>query len=306
MISPPPIKPNAKIRFVSPAGKIDKKNVLPAVHWLTNRGYKVVLGDYIFNQHFQFAGTDEERLIDLQTALDDPDCAAIICSRGGYGTVRIIEKLDFSGFIKHPKFIVGYSDITILHLAINKLGFTSIHASMPPFFFDKNGKENQNLISLVNILAGKFTLYEFFSEFNNKTGKVTGEIIGGNLSIITSLMGTKLELETAGKILFIEEIDEYLYQIDRMIFQLKMAGKFKKLAGLIVGDFTNIKDNKNPFGQSVEEIIWEAVKDYNFPVAFGLKAGHGNTNLALPFGRNCTLDVSATKAELRNLNSKSK
>jgi len=292
MITPSPIKSGDKIRIVSPAGKLKKERVLPAIKWLEKQGYKVELGKHTFSSHFQFAGTDEQRLEDMQAALNDADCKAIICARGGYGIVRIIDKLDFSEFKKHPKCIVGYSDITALHLALNNLGFESIHGTMPPFFFDENEKENRNLTSLTQLITGESTSYKIVSKSKNRTGKTSGELIGGNLSIITSLLGTKYEIETKGKILFIEDVDEYLYHIERMMIQLKLAGKLKSLAGLVVGDFTAVKDNDEPFGQTVEEIILAAVKHYNFPVCFGLEAGHNDLNLALGFGKEWALNVT--------------
>lgn len=284
MIIPSYIKTGDKIRIVAPAGKLKKERLMPAVDWLKKQGYKVELGKHIFSQHFQYAGTDNERLEDMQTALDDPECKGIMCARGGYGTVRLIERLDFSEFKKHPKWLVGYSDITILHLALNKLGYATIHGTMPPFFFDEIGNPNDNLTSLLNLISGEKIDYKFETKSGNIPGKTNRELIGGNLSIITSLLGTKYEIETENKILFIEDINEYLYHIDRMIFQLKLAGKLEKLTGLVIGDFTDIKDNDEPFGKAVEELILDAVREYNYPVSFGLKSGHGNVNLALAFG----------------------
>lgn len=299
MKTPPPIKPGDKIRIVSPAGKVAEKYVLPAVEWLTRQGYKVELGKHVFDTHFQFAGTDAERLEDLQTALDDPETAAIICSRGGYGTVRIIDKLDFSRFRKKPKWLAGFSDITILHAAINKLGIATIHGAMPRFFFDDNGQSNENLDSLMQLLKGNPVDYKIETQPENRTGSCTAGIVGGNLSIMVSLLGTKYEIDTRGKILFIEDIDEYLYHTDRMMHQLKLAGKLDKLAGLVVGDFTDVKDNESPFGKTVHEIIAEAVVDYNYPICYGFPAGHDKKNLALAFGLDWELKVSEQKAGLR-------
>ncbi len=295
---PQKIKPDSKIRIISPAGKIEKSKVLPAVKWLENKGYLVELGQYVFAQHFQFAGTDEQRLHDLQTAFDDPETDVIICSRGGYGTVRIIDKIDFTKFLQHPKWLVGFSDITALHLALHKKEIATAHAAMPASFFDKSGTPNQNLDLLMSLLSGENLTYSFRNTIFNRTGDVTAEIIGGNLSIIASLLGTKFEPDTDGKILFLEDVDEYLYHIDRLIHQLKLAGKFDKLAGLILGNFTAIKDNDSPFGQTVEEIISAAVKDYSFPVCFGFQAGHDNVNKALIFGEKWELNVTKTETTL--------
>ena len=299
MISPPFLKPGSKICIVSPAGKVKEEFVLPAVEWLQNQGYKVELGKHIFARHFQFAGTDEQRLDDLQTALDDTDCSTIICSRGGYGTVRIINQLDFARFIKSPKWLVGYSDITILHSCLNNLGVPTIHGVMPKNFFDDVGNPTENLISLMNLLEGRPVNYSILSTKFNRTGNVSAELAGGNLSIISSMTGTKCDLDTTGKILFLEDIDEYLYHSDRMIHQLKLAGKLDNLAGLVLGDFTEMKDNESPFGKTIHEIILEAVKEYDYPVCFGFPAGHNKKNLALAFGKRWELNVSENKTTLK-------
>ena len=298
MKTPPSIKPGHKIRIVSPAGKVSEKHVFPAVEWLQKQGYTVELGKHVFASHFQFAGTDSERLDDLQTALDDPETAAIICSRGGYGTVRIIDKLNCTDFLKYPKWLVGFSDITILHVCMNNLGVATIHGTMPRYFFDENGLPTENLNSLMQLLSGKKVQYSVKSEKANKPGKVSGELVGGNLSIISSLQGTKYEIDTFGKILFLEDIDEFLYHTDRMIHQLKLSGKLDNLAGLIIGDFTEMKDNESPFGKTVHEIVSEAVEDFSYPVCFGFPAGHDKKNLALGFGLKWELRVLEQNATL--------
>ena len=298
---PPSIKPGDKIRIISPAGKVKEDYVLPAVEWLQNQDYKVELGKHVFANHFQFAGTDKQRLDDLQTALDDPETAAIICSRGGYGTVRIIDKLNCGYFLNHPKWIVGFSDITILHVCMNNLGVATIHGAMPRYFFDENSLPTENLNSLMQLLSGEKIQYSIKTEKANKTGKVSGELVGGNLSIISSLQGTKYEIDTFGKILFLEDIDEFLYHTDRMIHQLKLSGKLDNLAGLILGDFTDMKDNESPFGKTVEEIVMEAVEEFNYPVCFGFPAGHDKKNLALAFGKKWDLEVLEQQATIRIL-----
>jgi len=299
MIIPPYLKPSSKIRIVSPAGKINEERVIPAVEWFEKQGYKVKLGNHVFAQHFQFAGTDAQRLEDLQAAFDDSETDAIICSRGGYGAIRIIDQLDLTELKKHPKWLIGFSDITILHSCLNNIEIASIHGAMPPFFFDENSKPNESLVSLMDLLTGKNLNYQIKKNERNRTGNVTAELVGGNLSIIASLLGTKYELKTEGKILFLEDIDEYLYHIDRLIQQLKLAGKLDKLAGLVIGDFTSIKDNDSPFGQTVEEIILETIKEYNFPVCFGFPAGHDKKNLALAFGKKWSLNVSHETSTLK-------
>lgn len=296
---PPYIKSGSKIRIVSPAGKVDEKYVLPAVQWLTEQGYKVELGKHVFARHFQFAGTDKQRLEDLQTAIDDRETDAVICSRGGYGTVRIIDKLDCSEFANQPKWLIGFSDITILHACMNNFGVATIHGAMPRHYFQKDGTPAENLTSLMQLLTGEKVEYTFKNGESNRTGAVTGELVGGNLSILSSLQGTKYELNTDGKILFLEDIDEFLYHTDRMMHQLKLSGKLANLAGLILGDFTEMKDNESPFGKTIHEIISECVAEYDYPFCFGFPAGHDKKNLALAFGQNWELNVSDKYSKLK-------
>ena len=298
MVIPQNLTHGSKIRIVSPAGRIEKKHVIPAVEWLKKQGYIVELGKYVFSQHYQFAGIDLQRLEDLQIALDDPETDCIICSRGGYGTVRIVNQLDFTEFLKKPKWLVGFSDITILHSCLNNLGVATLHGVMPRYFLNKSGIPTENLNSLMNLLIGKGTEYSINSDNSNRSGNASAQIVGGNLSIISSLLGTKYELNTDGKILFIEDIDEYLYHTDRMIHQLKLAGKLDNLAGLLLGDFTDMKDNESPFGKNVQEIILDAVQEFDYPVCFGFPAGHDKKNLALALGKKCSLNVSEGKTTL--------
>lgn len=301
METPPYIKPGSKIRIVSPAGKVDEKFIIPAVQWLNNQGYKVELGKHVFARHFQFAGTDKQRLEDLQTALNDRETAAIICSRGGYGTVRIIDKLDCREFKNHPKWLVGFSDITTLHACMNNFRVATIHGAMPRYYFQKNGTPAENLTSLMRLLTGNKVSYSFTNGRSNRSGKVTGELVGGNLSILSSLQGTKYELNTDGKILFLEDIDEFLYHTDRMMHQLKLSGKLSNLAGLVLGDFTEMKDNESPFGKTIHDIISECVQEYDYPFCFGFPAGHDKKNLALAFGQSWELNVSDENSTLELL-----
>ena len=298
MITPSYLQPGDKIIIVSPAGKVSEKYILPAVKWLEDQGYRVELGKNIFASHFQFAGTDSQRYKDMQKALDDKETKAILCSRGGYGTVRIINKLDFSIFMDYPKWIIGFSDVTILHSCLNNRRVATIHGVMPKYFFDKKGVPNENLYTLMKLLSGQKVSYTIPGSKNNQPGKITGELAGGNLSIISSMFGTCCELDTKGKILFIEDIDEFLYHADRMMHQLNMSGKLSKLAGLVIGNFTDMKDNESPFGKSIHEIISEAVSNYDYPVCFGFPGGHDEKNLALAFGKNWNLEVSKKKTTL--------
>ena len=299
MIALQPIKPGSIIRIVSPAGKIDKKHVMPAVNWLEKQGYNVKLGKHVFARHFQFAGTDEQRAADVQEALDDTNCEAIICSRGGYGTVRIIERLDFTKFLKKPKWLVGFSDITILHSRLHNLNVPTIHGVMPRYFLDGKGAPREDLMSMMKLIKGEGISYEVNATEFDRRGAAAGQLLGGNLSIVNSLHGTKYDIDTNGKILFLEDIDEFLYHTDRMVHQLKLSGKLDNLAGLILGDFTDMKDNESPFGQTVHEIFAEAVKDKDYPVCYGFPGGHDKKNLALAFGREWQLDVAESGTRLR-------
>lgn len=301
MIVPDALQKGDKIRIISPAGRVAEKYVLPAAEWLKAQGFQVELGKHVFARHYQFAGTDDQRLDDLQEAFDDEEPKAILCSRGGYGTVRIIDKIDFTRFLKNPKWLIGFSDITILHACLNNLEVATIHGVMPRYFFNEKGEPTENLHSLMKLISGQGVSYSVPGNEKNRNGRVSGELTGGNLSILSSLQGTNYEIETRGKILFLEDIDEFLYHTDRMMHHLKLSGKLSKLAGLVLGDFTDMKDNESPFGKTIIEIITEAVADFDYPVCFGFPAGHNAKNLALSFGQNWTLDVSQNQSELKLL-----
>lgn len=291
MIIPPYLQPGDRIRIVSPAGKVQKDKVLPGIKLLQDEGYDVVVGKHVFDKHFQYAGTDLQRAADFQEAINDPDTKAIICARGGYGTVRIIEKTDFSPLLKNNKWIVGFSDITILHTVLNKLGLASIHGAMPGFFVE-NKKMTRSFLSLMELISTGKSQFDIKAHELNRSGSCTGELVGGNLSLIYSLQGTPWQLETRGKILIIEDLTEYFYHLDRMMQNLRLAGQLKNLAGLIVGGFTEMKDNDSPFGKSAYEIIMDAVQDYHFPVCFDFPVGHIPKNLALMLGSNYHLNVA--------------
>lgn len=288
-VIPPYLQKGDTIAIVATARKISMEELQPAIDIITNWGLKVVLGKNIFCIDNQFAGTDEERTSDMQWALNDTNIKAIICARGGYGTVRIIDKLDFTTFTKHPKWIIGYSDITVLHQNINQnFGIASLHATMP-INFTKNEEATE---SLRKALFGDELNYTIPAHALNRGGETSGELIGGNLSLIYALCGSKSDIDTKGKILFIEDLDEYLYHIDRMMMNLKRSGKLQHLAGLIVGGMSDMKDNTVPFGKTAEEIILDAVKEYDFPVCFDFPAGHIDRNLALVMGKRIELVVS--------------
>lgn len=291
--------PGDKVRIVSPAGKCTEEQVLPAVAWLREKGYQVDLGRNTFGNFFQYSGMDQDRLSDLQEALDDPEAKAIICSRGGYGTIRLIDQLDFSRFRKFPKWLIGYSDITVLHNRLHLSGFPSVHGAMCHRFFPENGLPDESLLSLTDLLVGRKPEYNIVPSTANHPGTATARLVGGNLSILYSLSGTPYDLDTAGKILFIEDVGEYLYHIDRMMVSLRLSGKLKYLSGLVVGQFTEVKDFEDPFGKDVEEIILDAVRDYDFPVCFNFAAGHGHPNLAIRLGSVWKLKVSDNNCFLK-------
>jgi len=293
------IQPGHLIAVVAPAGKVQPERIMPAIQWLENRGYRVWQGEHMLGCNFQYSGTDEERTADVQTALDNPEVKAIIFARGGYGTVRIVEKLNFDSFIKYPKWLVGFSDITILHNICNRLEIPSLHGAMVRDGLGSDGTPTSGFLAMIEMLEGKQIRYNMNPYPLNKSGRVKAQLVGGNLSLLYSLIGTTFDLDTTGKILFIEEIGEYLYHTDRMMTSLRLADKLKGLKGLVVGMFTDVKDNPEPFGKSVEEVIAEAVSGYDFPVCFGIKAGHGEPNLPMIFGNNWSLEVNETGSVLR-------
>ena len=290
MIRPAYLKKGDKIAIVSPARNITFDEVHPAIRLFQRYGLEVVLGTHVFSKHHQFAGSDALRCKDMQLMLDDDNIRAIICSRGGYGTVRIIDKIDFTSFYQNPKWIVGYSDITVLHAHIHQqFGIETLHATMPINI--KNEKRDETLQTLMKALFGDPIAYSYPATSLSREGSAEGLLVGGNLSILYNLMGSVSELETAGKILFLEEVDEYLYHIDRMMVNLNRAGKLARLKGLIVGGMSKMNDNTIPFGKSASQIIADSVKDYKFPVCFDFPAGHLDTNLAMIMGRNISLRV---------------
>ncbi len=294
MIIPPYLKQGDTIAIIATARKISKEEIEPAVEFLKSKGLKVILGKNLFEIENQFAGSDKQRAEDLQWALNHQDIKAIIIARGGYGSVRLLEHVGFSEFKNNPKWLVGYSDVTVLHSAIHQLGIATMHATMPLNFF-KHAEATQ---SLIDSLFGNTPTIEIEVNVSNKPGIAKGLLVGGNLSLLYALSSTAYDIDTTDKILFIEDLDEYLYHIDRMMMQLKLSGKLKNLKGLIVGGMTDMKDNAIPFGKTAEEIILDAVKDYDFPVCFGFPAGHIDRNLAIYLGSMFELIVAKSHARL--------
>ena len=291
------LKKGDTVAIIATARKISKEEINPAIQFLESYGLSVVCGEHVFKAENQFAGSDAQRSSDLQWALDAKNIKAIIIARGGYGTIKLLETIDFTEFKKYPKWLVGYSDVTVLHSAIHQLGIASLHATMP-LNFSKNTEATRSLIAA---LFGTHHDIRIDSHFLNKTGTATGELVGGNLSLLYALSGTPYDIDTTDKILFIEDLDEYLYHVDRMMMQLKLSGKLKNLKALVVGGMTDMKDNAIPFGKIEEEIILDAVKEYHYPVCFDFPAGHIDRNLALYFGKNIELNVESRTTTLKFL-----
>ena len=288
----PFLKQGSKIGIVAPARKVVPEEMQFAMNWLKDQGLEPVYDDRLFAEHHIFAGDDDFRAAVFQEYLDNEQIEAIWFARGGYGSIRIIDQLDFTKFLQHPKWVIGFSDTTVIHGKLNRLGVPTLHASMP-YCFGKKTQEAQQ--TLFDALMGKPLRYEFPSYALNRIGQAEGEMVGGNLSVLYSMMGSDSFPETDGKILFIEEVDEYIYHVDRMMHALKRAGKLEQLKGLIVGGLTQIHDNPDPFGMSVEEVIAEAVSSYDYPVCFGFPAGHFDDNRALVLGKEISVEITEKK-----------
>ena len=287
------------VGLTAPASAIALEAVLPAVGLLKRWGLAVELGKTIDKRLNNFSGTDDFRLSDLQEMLDSPTIKAILFARGGYGCIRIVDRIDFRGFLKNPKWLVGFSDITVLHNHINQnFSIPTIHAAMP-INFPADGSDDASTLSLKAALMGQTLRYDLeSSHVLNRFGMATGGVVGGNLSLIYALMGSKSELKTRGKILFIEDVGEQLYHLDRMMWQLRRANKLRYLSGLVVGQFSDMNDTRIGFGQDAAEIIASAVKEYKFPVLFDFPAGHLGDNRALIFGVEAKLSVQKLNQSL--------
>ena len=292
----PFLKKNDQIRIISPSGAIASKYIDGAAKILTSWGFVCSEGTNARKNYGRFAGTKEERIADLQAALDNPNIKAILCSRGGYGLSQIIDKIDFSGFIKSPKWLIGFSDITILHNAINNLGFASIHGIMAKHITEL-AENTEQVEHLRQILTGNFPKYQIASHPLNRAGKATGKLIGGNLSVLAGMRGSRFDLTYTNNILFIEDIGEQAYHIDRLIQNLRFSGVLEQISGLIVGQFSDCKEDPL-MKQSIIESILEAVKSYNYPVCFNFPAGHVDYNLALVLGADVTLEITNSKVLL--------
>jgi len=282
------------VRIVSPAKAIDADLLTNAKNELEQHGYRVIIGQHATGRWNYFSGTDEERKADMQEALDDIECKAILCARGGYGSVRIVDRLNWAGFLRNPKWIIGFSDITVFHHRIQRFGLPSVHATMP-----LNFKENtpEALDSIFTAIEGGTNHYRFQTESFSKKGEAEGRVIGGNLSIVYSLLGTDDRLSYDGVILFIEDLSEQLYAFDRMWHSIEKAGILDQISGLIIGGMTGFKDTDPPTGLSIENIIMDKMSYRNIPVCFGFPAGHINDNRAMVFGKTARLIVGEGKCE---------
>lgn len=297
MIYPSFLKANDKVVILSPSGKIEAQWVEGLKELLESYGLLVNVAEHALCENGRFAGTDEERIKDLQEAIDDHDVKAIFCSRGGYGLARIIDKIDFSALKSAAKWIVGFSDITALHNALSRVGVASIHGIMAKHITLKA----EGLDNLMTMLFGGNVAYEVPAHEFNKVGEAEGELIGGNLSVLYGLRGTPFDLDYKGKILFIEDLGERLYHIDRMMQNLRLGGVFAQIVGIVVGQFTDI-DEDDSFSGGVYGVIRDAVKDYDIPVCFNFPAGHVDNNQPLKMGANYKLEVLKDKAILKCLN----
>jgi muramoyltetrapeptide carboxypeptidase len=296
---PPYLQPGDTIGMVCPAGFMLPEKMQTCIDTLQSWGYAIKKGRTLSsNSSTYFSGNDEERLSDLQEMLDDDSVKAILCARGGYGVGRIIDDIDFKKFKKNPKWIIGFSDITILHAHIYRHCKTAtLHAPMAGAFND-GGFNNRYVLSLKNALEGKKTRYAIPPHALNKKGEAVGELIGGNLSLLAHLTGSPADYKFKGRILFLEDVGEYLYNIDRMMYQLKRSGKLDRLAGVIIGGFTDTKDTERPFGETAYDIIHRIFSEYEYPVCYGFPVSHEKENLALKIGVGYKLKVGKGKVTL--------
>jgi muramoyltetrapeptide carboxypeptidase len=304
VIIPPYLKAGDTVGICCPAGYITVEDIQPSLLKLKEWGLNAKIGDTIGKRDFTFGGTDEERLNDLQQMLDDKSIKAILFARGGYGGVRIIDRIDFKKFKHSPKWIIGFSDATVFHSHINEnFRIATIHSKMcnsfPSDWSKAEATQKETIESINQCLKGEKMKYLFTPNEKNKTGLATGELVGGNLKTLESLAGSSSDIQTKDKILFVEDTGEYLYSIDRMFWNLKRSGKLEKLKGLIVGGFkVKVDDPNEAFGKTIEEIVLEKISEYNYPVCFDFPVGHQKNNFALKCGVLHTLGVHLNECRL--------
>ncbi len=293
LIQPPYLKAGDTVAIVAPSGILKNRlgEVQQATDLLKSWGLNVVVGKHVFNQNNHFAGTDAERYEDFQKAMNNPTISAIWCARGGYGTVRILDKLDFTELRKKPKWLIGYSDITALHNQFHNEGFESIHALMCTSLTKDLVDIEESITTFKKAIFGETLSYTLKGTDYNRAGTVTAPLVGGNLTMLHTMLGSKTSIDTSGKILFIEEIGEYKYHIDRMLQSLKRAGYFDNCAGVLVGDMSKMRKNTTLWGTSVEQLILDALSEYDFPIAFNMPAGHEKDNRAMILGRTIEMTV---------------
>lgn len=297
MITPKNLNAGDSVSIVAPAGFINPEQVSASIKILTSWGLKVILGKNIYARHFTFAGTDEQRASDFQEAIDNPEIKAIFCARGGYGVIRILDKIDWTCFVNNPKWVIGYSDITAIHACLNNvMNISSVHGPMP-INFDKLIKEKSSLDNLKKILFGEKVIYSIPNSSNIFPSEIQGNLIGGNLSLLYSLRGTKYDFSSNNNIIFIEEIGEYMYHIDRIIQNFKLGNKLLGLKAIIIGGFTEIKENDLPFAYSLIEIIKEATNN-KIPIIEGLSSGHINPNLPIILGKEIKIEIEKEEIKL--------
>lgn len=291
MIQPPFLKQGSTVGIIAPARKLDEGLAQKAKELLESWGLPVVLGKHLFtNEHSYLSASDEHRRVDFQQMLEDEKVEAIFCARGGYGSTRIIDQLNFESLLKKPKWIIGFSDITSMHLQLNKLGVQSIHGTMPVLFASDEQKRSVEALRI--LLFGGLEPMVVPYDVSNRQGSVAGQLIGGNLSLLIDSLGTTSEVDTRNKILVIEDVGEYFYKIDRMMTQLKRANKLSGLVGLVVGHFTDITESTLAFGETVKEIMLHHTRDYRYPVAFNFPIGHHQPNLPFVQGAQVKLTVN--------------
>jgi len=300
LIKPDYLKKGDTVAIVAPSGVLKNYDtyINKAKKLLKDWELNVVIGENVFKDDGHFAGTDKQRTSDFQAALDNKSIKAIWCARGGYGTMRIIDNLNYEKFKENPKWIIGYSDITAIHNDIHNKNSESIHGMMCKSLEEVNINEDDSVKLLKKTLFGEKLSYNIEGNKYNIEGQASGQLVGGNLTLLHCLLGSNSSINTDGKILFIEDLGEYLYHIDRMLYSMKRAGYFDNCKGLIVGDFTDLRTNTTPFGRNLKELIIEIVKEYNFPVSFGFPAGHGDKNYPLILGREIKFDVSKEKTNI--------
>ena len=299
MIQPPTLNPGDLVYISAPAKLMDPTAISYAKNLLEEKGFKVLLSKNCLGNHYYFSGTDEERMLDLQFGIDHPDVRAILCARGGYGSIRLVDGINWANILREPKWVIGFSDITVFHHRLNKLGVQSIHGSMP-INFEKNS--TASISTLVNCLIGQWPQISVAPNQSNKPGVAIGNLIGGNLSIVYSMLGTDDQYDFEDSILFLEDVGEHYYQVERMFFALKKSGVLHKIKGLIIGGITDLEDTEPPLGRTIEEIVLEQLRFSTIPVLFNFPAGHIEDNRAIVFGKKVQLTVSGDEVKINYLN----